>query len=242
MENAAYVGLSRQAALRSEMNIIANNLANVNTPGYRGEKMVFNEFLERTTPGDRLSFVEDVGLARDLREGPINTTGNPMDVAINGLGFFAVDTPQGARYTRAGRFELNQQNQLVTADGHTLQGVGGGAITIPPEGGEISIAGDGTISNDNGVLGRIRVVGFDDERQMKRGAGGLYSTDQEPVDRPDANVMQGALEGSNVEAIMEISRMMEVLRQHQSVARFLQDDHDRQQRVIRTLGQEGGGG
>ncbi len=242
MENAAYVGLSRQVTLRNEMNIIANNLANVNTPGYRGEKMVFNEYLERTQPGDRLSFVEDVGLARDLREGPINTTGNPMDMAINGLGFFAVDTPQGARYTRSGRFELNQQNQLVTADGHTVQGVGGGAITIPPEGGEISVAGDGTVSNDNGVLGRIRVVGFDDERQMKRGAGGLYSTDQEPVDRDNASVMQGALEGSNVEAIMEISRMMEVLRQHQSVARFLQDDHDRQQRVIRTLGQEGGGG
>jgi len=242
MENAAYVGLSRQVTLRNEMNIIANNLANVNTPGYRGEKMVFNEYLERTGPGDRLSFVEDVGLARDLREGPISTTGNPMDVAINGLGFFAVDTPQGARYTRSGRFELNPQNQLVTADGHTVQGVGGGAITIPPEGGEISIAGDGTVSNDNGVLGRIRVVGFDDERQMKRGAGGLYSTDQQPVDRPNASVVQGALEGSNVEAIMEISRMMEVLRQHQSVARFLQDDHDRQQRVIRTLGQEGGGG
>lgn len=242
MENAAYVGLSRQVTLRNEMNIIANNLANVNTPGFRGEKMVFNEYLERTTPGDRLSFVEDVGLARDLREGPINTTGNPMDVAINGLGFFAVETPQGARYTRSGRFELDQQNQLVTADGHTVQGVGGGAITIPPEGGEISIAGDGTISNDNGVIGRIRVVGFDDERQMKRGAGGLYSTDQQPVDRANANVMQGALEGSNVEAIMEISRMMEVLRLHQSVARFLQDDHDRQQRVIRTLGQEGGGG
>lgn len=242
MENAAYIGLSRQMVLRNEMNLIANNLANVNTPGFRAEKMVFNEYLERSGPRERLSFVEDVGTARDLREGPISQTGNPLDVAINGLGFFAVDTPQGPRYTRSGRFELDAQNRLVTGDGYTVQGQGGGPITIPPDGGEVSIAGDGTISNDVGVIGRLRVVGFDDEREMKRGAGGLYATDQNPVDRQDPAVVQGALEGSNVEAIMEITRMTELLRQYQSVARFLQDDHERQQRVIRTLGQDGGGG
>lgn len=240
MENAAYIGLSRQQALRSEMDIIANNLANVDTPGYRAEKMVFNEYLDRSGRGERLSFVEDMGLARDLREGPLRSTGNPLDVAISGTGFFVVATEAGERYTRAGRFQLDQQGQISTSDGNVVQGQDG-PITVPPEGGPVSIAGDGTVSNGAGVLGRLRVVGFDDERQMQRGAGGLYSTTQVPVDRPDATVAQGMLEGSNVQAILEISRMMEVLRTHQSVSRMLETDHERQQRVIRTLGQEGGG-
>lgn len=241
MENAAYIALSRQQGLRAEMDIVAHNIANVNTPGFRAEKMVFNEYLERTRPGERLSFVEDVGLARDLSEGPITQTGNPLDVALSGAGFFAVDTDLGERYTRNGRFGLNAQSQIVTSDGHVVQGVGGGPITVPPDGGPVSIAGDGTVSNRDGVVGRLRIVGFADERDMRRAAGSLFVTDQIPQEEAPATVAQGALEGSNVEAIIEITRMMEVLRRYQSVQRMLQNDHERQQRAIRNLGTTGGG-
>lgn len=240
MENAAYIALSRQQALRTEMDIVANNIANVNTPGYRAEKMVFNEYLERTRPGERLSFVEDVGLARDLSEGPISQTGNPLDVALSGPGFFALNTDLGERYTRNGRFGLNAQGELVATDGHRVQGVGGGPIVVPGEGGPVSIAGDGTVSNGEGVLGRLRIVGFEDERDMRRAAGGLFATDQVPEENAPATVVQGALEGSNVEAVIEITRMMEVLRRYQSVQRMLQNDHERQQRAIRNLGTTGG--
>lgn len=236
MENALYIGLSRQAALRREMDVIAHNIANTNTPAYKGEKMIFEEFLVKPGDGERISLVQDIGLSRDLSEGPAQPTGNPFDVAIHGDGYFAVETPLGERYTRHGRFQLDANNQLVTSAGHPVQGQAG-PVTIPAGGGPISIAADGTISNEDGIIGVLQVVNFEDEQALRRAANGLYSTeDQEPQAVDNPTMSQGMIEGSNVESILEMTRMMTVSRRYQSLKSFMDKEDERLTQMITTLG------
>ena len=139
MENTSYIAMSRQAALRRSMDIVANNIANANTPAFKAERMMFQEYLAKPTKDDKLSFVEDVGTARDLSSGPLTTTGNDFDVALSDEGYFVVDSPLGERYTRHGRFQLDANGQLVTGTGYPVQGQAG-PINIPEDGGRISIA------------------------------------------------------------------------------------------------------
>lgn len=240
MENSVYVGLSRQMALRREMDVIANNIANVNTPAYKGEQMVFREFVKEPERDERISLVQDVGLARDLSEGPAQPTGNPLDVAIHGEGYFVVDTPLGERFTRHGRFQLDAENRLVTNAGHPVQGEAG-EITLPIDGGQVSIAADGTISNENGVVGVLRIVNFEDEQALRKAANGLYTAeDQQPQDVAVPNISQGMIEGSNVQSILELTRMIQVSRAYQSAGRFLEKEDERITQMITTLGKAPG--
>jgi len=240
MENSVYVGLSRQMALRREMDVVANNIANVNTPAYKAEKMVFREFVKQPERDERISLVQDVGLARDLREGPAQPTGNPLDVAIHGEGYFVLDTPLGERFTRHGRFQLDAENRLVTSAGHAVQGPGG-EIILPIDGGDVSIASDGTISNEQGVVGVLRVVNFENEAALRKAANGLYTAeDQAPQDVARANLSQGMIEGSNVQSIIELTRMMQVSRSYQSAGRFLEKEDERITQMITTLGKAPG--
>src|SRR5215469_2049692 len=114
MQNATYIALSSQTALQRQMDVVANNLANLSTPAFKGEEMLFSQYLTRARGTGAMAFVEDAGTARDLRQGPITKTGNPLDLALQGPGYFSVDTPLGTRYTRAGHFQIDAQNQLVT--------------------------------------------------------------------------------------------------------------------------------
>ena len=239
MENTIYIGLSRQIGLRREMDTVAHNIANMSTPGYKAERLMFREYVDEPARGERLSMVQDVGLARDLSEGPAETTGNPLDVALHGEGYFVVETPLGERYTRHGRFQLDAEGQLVTGEGHPVQGQAG-AITLPPGGGPVQIASDGTISNDDGIVGRLSVVTFEDEQAMRKAANGLYSTDQDPqaIDRP--SMTQGMIESSNVEGILEMTRMIQVSRSYASISRFLSQQDDLQKQMITTLGKAPG--
>ncbi|WP_119459787.1 flagellar basal-body rod protein FlgF [Rhodospirillaceae bacterium SYSU D60014] len=234
MENATYIALSRQMVLRREMDIIAHNMANTETPAFKGEDMLFVEYLSRTDDGARLSFVQDFGLVRDLSEGPMTATGNNLDFAIHGNGYFVVDTPQGERYTRVGRFQIDAQDQLVTSQGHAVLDTGGAPIFAPAENGEIVVARDGTISVNGEPLGRIAVVQFEDEQAMRKLAGGLYTGD-DPQPALDAEIVQGMVEDSNVEPVLELTRMITVLRSYQSAQRMMETEHERQRRGISTL-------
>lgn len=237
MENTSYIAMSRQASLRRSMDIVANNIANANTPAYKAERMVFQEYLAKPARGEQLSFVQDVGTARDLSSGPLSTTGNDFDVALSDEGYFVVDTPLGDRYTRHGRFQLDAAGQLVTGTGYPVQGQAG-PINIPTNSGRISIAGDGTVSNDTGVLGKIRVVTFDDEQKLRKAANGLFSA--APDMTPDAvqqpKMVQGMIEESNVQAVLELTRMMDINRTHESVTKFIQREDDRMKDMIDKLG------
>lgn len=237
MENGIYIGISRQAALRRQMDVVANNLANMNTPAYRAERMVFNEFLMKPTQDQTgYSYVQDVGQYRSTENGPISQTGNELDVALNGEGYFVVDTPLGERYTRHGRFQLDANGFIVTSSGHQVLS-DAGPIQVPPQSSSIEINGDGSISTDVGPLGRLQIVQFEDDQEPQRAANGLYTTEQDPQPATNAQAVQGSLELSNVVGVLEITRMIEVSNSHNSLRKILQNEDERNRSMIRRLGQ-----
>ncbi|HEY8567099.1 MAG TPA: flagellar basal-body rod protein FlgF [Beijerinckiaceae bacterium] len=225
MENALLIGLSRQKALGRELDVIANNMANVTTNGFKARSSRFQEFLSPSASADafprpdrRLSYVIDSGTPLDVGAGPVERTGNPLDVAVRGEGFFAVQTPQGERYTRDGSFEINAQGQLVTSAGQPVAGENG-PITIGPQESGLAIAPDGTVSTDQGQRGRLRLVRFDNPQVLKNEGANLFSS---PVAAqaagPATRLLPGAVERSNVKPVVEMSRLIEVNRSYSSVA------------------------
>ena len=240
METTTYIALSSQGALRREMTAIAHNMANMNTTGFKAERMMFVDHLQRSRSGDfiadqRLSFVRDVASFRDTTAGPIEQTSNPLDVAIHGDGYFVVQTPDGERFTRNGSFRLDNGGQLVTQDARPVLSNAGAPIFFAPEDTSITISGDGTVSTENGQLGKLRVVTFDNEQALQNAGGGLYSTDQPPIDKLDAQVAQGALEKSNIEAILEMTRMIEVSREYSQAQKMMTREDERIRKMVREL-------
>jgi flagellar basal-body rod protein FlgF len=232
MDNTSYIALSRQVALERQMAIVAGNIANMNTHGYKAEQVTFEVVFERAgTPGD-VAFVRDSGLMRDQAPGALEITGNPLDLAINGDGYFAVLTDAGPRYTRYGHFEVDGNGQLATSAGYPLLDAGGATIQLPPSSVRISIARDGAISTDEGVVGQIALVRFANEADLIREGDSLFGTPQtpQPVDAPD--IVQGQLERSNVQPILEMTKMMETVRAFQNTQRLLDTHHDMVRRVI----------
>lgn len=235
METTAHIALSRQMVLRRRMDVIAHNIANMTASGFKAEAMLLEPVMVRAGQDQRLAFVQDVATVRDLDPGPITTTGNPLDLAIEGEGYFVVGTPEGDRYTRSGQFRLNDAGEVVTAAGQPVLDDGGAPLAVPPESGALSVARDGTVSSAEGVLGRIDIVTFEDEQALEKAGGGLYRTDQPPVPAADARLVQGALEGSNVQSILEMTRMMDTVRAYQGTRRLLDTHHEMQRRAIERM-------
>jgi len=236
MENAVYIGLSQQMAMRRQLDVIANNLANVNTPAYRGEKVLFEEYLQRTPGAPKpLSFVLDYGVLRDTSEGELKPTSNPLDVAISGKGFFVVDTPEGQRYTRNGHFRVNDVGQLSTSEGAPVLDDRGRPIKADFRDGGITIASDGTVSNGTGRVGRLDVVQFDNEQAMQKTGSSLYASDEKAKPAANAKIMQGMIEGSNVVSIVEVTNMLELSRLYESTQQLLNTDQERQRKIIQNL-------
>ncbi len=236
MENPGYIALSRQMVLRRQMDVVANNLANLSTTGFKGESMMFVEHLKRTEPRERISFVRDIATVHDLKAGPITHSGNPLDLAIRGEGYFAVETPEGERYTRAGGFTLDPDGQIVTAQGFALLGDGGAPMTVPPEAGAITVARDGTLSSEQGEIGRIQLVRFANPQALKKLQYSLYSAaGQEPLPVEAPDILQGKLEGSNVSAVVEMTKLIATVRSYQAAAHVAEKEHQRQRRAIDAL-------
>lgn len=240
MENSLYIGLSRQMALQEQMDIVANNIANLSTPGYRGHNMVFLEYMSRQrnaekAGNDSISMVHDYGQFMNTESGPLQQTGNPLDVALQGPGFFGVETPDGVQYTRAGNFQINGSGELVTGSGQLVAAAGGGTISIPEGSIEIKIARDGTISTEQGETGQIMMVEFENPQDLVAQGNGLYKTEEAGEAAENTEMMQGMIEGSNVNAVLEMTRMIDVSRAYQSTQRMLQAEHDRQRGMIQTL-------
>lgn len=240
MENSAYIALSRQGALRREMDVIANNIANINTTAYKGESMMFVEHLVKSKGSQsfvpqKLAYARDVAQYQNLEEGPIKQTGNPLDIALHGEGYFVVDTPDGERYTRNGRLNLANDGQLVNQNQQPILSEAGTPFFFTPDDKNISIGGDGTVSTNNGVVGKIKVVKFEDPQNLQKRAGGVLFTDDQPIDVPNASILQRALESSNVNPISEITKMISVQRAYDSVRTFIDKEDARQRKMVQEL-------
>ncbi|MBT3766784.1 MAG: flagellar basal-body rod protein FlgF [Rhodospirillaceae bacterium] len=240
MENTSLIALSKQSALNQKMAILANNLANMNTTGFKGEKVMFVEHVQQSKGGhailgDKLAFVRDIATVRDLSEGPIKTTGNPLDLALQGDGYFVVQTDLGDRYSRNGHLRLDETGQLVNQQGLPVLAEGG-PIVFSPQDTDIIIARDGTVSSENGEIGKLRIVDFENQQKLEVISDGLFSSEETPTPVENPGVIQGMLEGSNIKPIIEMSRLIETQRAYEGVRKFIDREDERLKGMVKELG------
>ena len=237
MDSAGYTSLTRMVGLNREMQAIANNIANVSTTGFRKEGLIFSEYISDLEQGeDSLSMAEgNVRLTNDS-QGPLTPTGGAYDFAIEGDGFFMIDTPDGQALTRAGAFTTNDQGELTTHDGYRLLDNGGAAIFIPPDAQTVAVSSDGTLSADGLPLSQIGLYMPEDPNTLTRTNGVRFMTTGAIIPQENAVILQGYVENSNVNAITEVARMIEVQHAYTMGQKFMEQEHDRIQSVISTLG------
>jgi flagellar basal-body rod protein FlgF len=242
MDNALFVGLSRQMILRREMEIISNNIANMDTTGFKVESM-----LQRTDPqepavtlgGPRpVKFVAPDGVARNFGQGVLTKTGGELDMAIEGKGFFQVQTPQGPRYTRDGRFTTDPTGRLVTQGGYAVLDASGGEIAIDAEKGQVSVGVDGTISQGREQVGKVGMFTFTNPGALEKAGDNLFRNGSNLAATPaaEAKLRQGFLEGSNVKPVLEITRMVEVSRAYEQTAKMMDSEAELSRRTVERLG------
>ncbi len=235
MENASYTTLTRQTGLLREMSMIANNIANANTTGYRQEGLIFSEYIHKNPGGESLSMASGRIPRTDFVAGTMTVTNGPFDLAIDGEGFFLIQTPTGNRLTRAGHFMPNAQGDLVNADGHPVLDAGGAPLFVPPNSASVAIAPDGTLSADGQLLGQVGVVLPDPEAQLIAEGGVAFRVEGGFVPAEGARVQQGMLEGSNVNPISQIARMIEVQRAYEAGQSFAESENERIRSAVRTM-------
>ncbi len=243
MDNTLYVALSHQMAMQRQMDIIANNIANASTTAFRNESVLFEEYVVNTDPSlnqisNQIAFVQDRGVVRNLAEGEFVRTDNELDCAISGKGFFQVKDKDGnTYYTRNGHFHVDDQGQLVTTKGDPVLDTFGAPITMNLNDSTINIADDGTITAASGRRGRLGVVTFANEQHLESVGDSMYKTDEKPTPTDKVKIVSGTLETSNVEPIIELTKMVDVLRSYQSTAKLLQAFEDLQRKSIEQVGQ-----
>ena len=236
MTNTSYVVLSRQSGLMKELTSIANNIANSDTAGFRREGFVFSEYVRALeTPGNSISQTNVGGRFFDSRTGGLSETGAPFDLAIDGEGYFAVQTPQGERLTRAGSFMLNSEGELTTSEGHSLLSESGGPITIPAGASSVTVAPDGSIAIDGSPFGKVGVFTAPATALMREGSN-LFKSTQEKLAVEEPRVAQGFIEDSNVDPVVEIARLVEVQRAYELGQQLMQDEDDRISKTIESFG------
>jgi flagellar basal-body rod protein FlgF len=244
VDNALLLSLSNQMVARRTMEVISNNIANMNTTGFKRESPVFEEHLvgiqvqqELGSRREHLSFVRDALAVHDMSNGELTTTGNKFDVAIEGEGFFTVSTPDGNRYTRNGKFGLDDTGRLVTTSGNPVLDDGGAEIVFGAEESAITIARDGTISSEQGIRNRLGVVSFPNPQAMKTAGDSLWETSETPIPMEGNTVVQGMLEQSNVQPVVEMVRMIETMRSYQSSTELLNAGEDLSRKAVQKLGE-----
>ena len=250
MENMLLVGLSRQVALERQMDVVSNNIANLNTNGYKSDGSLFEEFI---APGAKdggfsgkdtsVRFVSDRGIWHDMQAGAMQQTGNPLDVAIEGEGFFVVQTPGGPRYSRNGAFQVNNQGQLVNAEGAVVQGENG-PIVFQPADRNIIISKDGRITVNEGAgvktegfRGKLRIVRFQRAQDLLKEGASNFSAPAgvQPQNVGNYRVHQATIEKSNVNGIIEMTRMIEITRTYTQISGILQQQGDLRKNSLNQL-------
>lgn len=234
MENALSIALSNQVAIRRHVDVVANNMANASTPGFKGENMMFAEHLTETRDGQKLSFVEDVGTAVNFEQGTLTRTDNPFDMGIQGKGWFVVRTPEGDLYTRNGHFRIDSDRQLVNSGGHPVLTKDGQKIVLGENDDTITVKADGTVKAASGTW-QLQIAAFDSDHSLFKIGGGLFRADSAPKEAENFQVIQGVSEASNVKPILEVSQMIWMLRQYQSTQKFIETEQELQRKTIQKM-------
>ncbi len=233
MDATGYVALSRQLGLERQLGVIANNVANANTTGYLAEDMTFEAVIQRASRRVGVAYVQDVTPRPDLTEGEMKVTRSPLDFAIAGDGFFAVETDNGIRYTRAGHFRLDDQNQIVTHDGHPVLDVDDQPIALPgEEPNALHVAADGTLSIDGEILGTLQRARFLEPERFVREGAMLFATEEVPEIAEGSVVYQGALEASNVQPILAMTAMIETTRAFEATQKLIEAQHELSRQAV----------
>ena len=237
MDSPGYTTLTRQSGLMREMQVIAHNIANLSTTGFRREGVVFAEFVQSMPDGaPSLSMAFAHARTTSQLQGEFHSTGADLDFAIDGPGFFVVETPDGQRMTRAGHFLRGPDGELVTPQGHLLLDDGGGPILVPPDAGELHLGPDGTLTSTLGPIAQIGIFLPEQTEMMRRQVGQLFEFDGAPQPAEGARLLHRHLEGSNVDPMIEVARMIEVQRAYELGQKFLDREDERIRGVIQTLG------
>lgn len=237
MDNAGYTSLTRLSGLMREMSVVANNIANISTTGFRSEGLVFAEHITATGRHEpSLSMGTATGRSISAQQGALEQTGSEFDLAIEGEGFFLIDTPEGEALTRAGAFIRNELGELVTPDGNLLLDVGGAPVFVPPQATSVAVAPDGTISADGQPLTVVGLYMPNDPLELTRRSGTSFTVESGYQPADNARVLQGFLEQSNVDPVQQIARMIEVQRAYELGQSFMDAEDNRIRDFLRTAG------
>jgi len=243
MEQTSYVALSRLVALMRQTEMTAHNMANANTPGFKGSRKVFGDYLlnqhrvAQPASARTIHFVQDRATHRDHAVSPKAETGNALDIALASDGFLAFETPRGERFGRNGRLTLDPAGRITSSDGNPVLSTTGQPIVVAPNEASITIAADGTVSTPNGEVGRLRVVRFAEPQKLVAEGASLYRA--EPGQEPEAvaapQVMQGRIEESNVNPIVELTLLIGQQREFEFAAQFVEREGERRTQAIERL-------
>ncbi|CAN5344634.1 flagellar basal-body rod protein FlgF [soil metagenome] len=247
MDNTLYVGLSRQMTLRRQLDIAANNMANVDTAGFKVEKLMLQtDPLSPSGVGagsllGPVKYVIDDGVARDFGQGGLERTGSTYDVAVEGDGFFTVQTAAGPRYTRDGRFTVDSQNRLVTKAGDPVVDASGSGVTLDPQSSPPSIGKDGAVTQTDihgqvNKVGKLGAVRFANLSGRKKEGYNLDSSPETPGAANDANIRQGMVERSNVSPMLEITSLIDITRAYERITQMMASNQDLSKSAVERLG------
>ena len=245
MDNTKYISLSRQMGLWKQMEIVSNNMANMNTSGFKSQEALFKSYIVQTEGAQGLGrapvhFTQDFGAFQDFSEGQMYQTGNTFDVAVKGDAFFVVETENGERYTKKGQFHLDNDGKIVTGDGLPVLSQNNEPIFIAPNEMEVVISENGDVSTENGLVGQIKIVSFEDNQKLSSIGSSMFENTEGNVMRisnDEVRVSQGIIEKSNVNSIMEMTKMVNLQRSYEYVQQMIDGEHERLSNTIQTFSQ-----
>ena len=244
MDNTKYIALSRQMALWKQMNVVSNNVANMNTTGYKQEDTLFSTYVAQTMNATGMGkepvyFTQDFATYNNFMEGPLVETGNTFDVALQGEGFFVIETDEGISYTRKGNFTLDRNGMMVTTDGYPVLTQGNAPLFIAPTETEVMITEDGSVATENGFIGQLKIVKFADNQKLIKKANTMFDNvagNQESA-ADNVRVVQRSLEKSNVNSVEEMTKLIQLQRAYDFVQQMIDEEHERISNTIETYSQ-----